>query len=288
MSISEALHLTTRNYLTIQRYTPTPDLDIDGITIELHADDDGALLCALGPNTLASSDLDSATQMLWLQSGDSARVHDDRTGPAVGRWGEPVWIWPTLEVAADALRAVLPHALVDDIVCQQQLADAAGARAAALRHPHVTHHRYAFGEVHPGDPQFGRCGAISLHVDDDVGTDRVEACIDTLPLATQRARLAAVTTTFAYHEHLRRGLTERERAAVLRAYDAMVADGRWPAPPALRQAQDDRNAAIAKSQRLETMLTLAEIAITTAQQEDRAPTWPPAESTGHGDASLVQ
>ena len=48
----------------------------------------------------------------------------------------------------------------------------------------------------------------------------------------------------------------------------------------LRAAQDERNALVVENIKLESKLTKAEIAITTAQQEDRAPTWPPAEYQG--------
>lgn len=44
----------------------------------------------------------------------------------------------------------------------------------------------------------------------------------------------------------------------------------------LRRAQDERNEAIAANIRLESRVTMAEIAIATAQQEGRAPIWSPA------------
>lgn len=50
----------------------------------------------------------------------------------------------------------------------------------------------------------------------------------------------------------------------------------------LRQAQAERDELVTANLKLESRLTVAEIAIHTAQEEDRAPTWPPAESTGHG------
>lgn len=44
----------------------------------------------------------------------------------------------------------------------------------------------------------------------------------------------------------------------------------------LRRAQAERDALLTETLKLESRLTIAEVAIHTAQQEDRAPIWPPA------------
>lgn len=283
MSKINALDLTTE-YLQFQRWPA-----LDGVTVELRGDGDGEILCAIGPDTHVHVAASS-----WKNVGAAARLLSRGHMPRVGLWDEAVWLWPSLEAAAAALRHVLPDVSVDDAVCRRLAEDAADIRSAALRHPRVQHHLYSSGAISHDDPQWGRRGAISLFIDGD-GGDQVEVCIPTLPVESQRERLAAETRVWGYHDHLRADLSARERAAVLRAYDALVADGSWPVPRAhspgedrlinsspahllelLRRVQEERNQLVAENLKLESRLTIAEVAIHTAQQEDRAPIWPPA------------